>query len=242
MPPAQRARAAKALEAARGAALAVHAAAGLSSGVEREAARLLRAAEGIVRAAVACLASAPDPIPTAATEAEAAAAPRRRRRPRGRRGRTAEEPREEGDAAMPLDAEPGGADDAAMGLEVASAASEASAGSLPDDAWADAVPGRAAPSLAESTPDAVVPPSREAGGTRALTPFAPGDRFRAVRGFLVGAVGLVEEVGDEAVHTIIFRRSVPAAARRMFGIVGEDGTCEWAFPPGDIRLEGDTGG
>ena len=74
------------MDAARGAGLAVHAAAGLSAGVSREATRLLRAAEGLCRAAIASLtvvSLAPDALPHAAD----AGAPQRRRRPRARRHR-----------------------------------------------------------------------------------------------------------------------------------------------------------
>ena len=79
-----------AVEAARAAVLALHAAAGLSMSASREGTRLLRAAEGLCRAAVAVLtAPGPEPPPLTPTVVAPAAAPQRRRRPRGRRGRAA---------------------------------------------------------------------------------------------------------------------------------------------------------
>jgi len=77
-----------ALDAARGAGLAMHAASGLSAGVSREATRLLRAAEGLCRAAVATLAAAASE-PAAPPGAAGAGAPQRRRRPRARRQQAA---------------------------------------------------------------------------------------------------------------------------------------------------------
>ena len=78
-------RRAPALEAARGALMALHAAAGLATGAScQDAVRLLRAAEGLCRAAVATLAATPSPT-TSSSPAGAPAAPRPRRR-RGRRG------------------------------------------------------------------------------------------------------------------------------------------------------------
>ena len=76
-----------ALEAARAASLAVHAAAGLAAPCSRQAVRLLRAAEGLVRSAVAVLSvlPPPQPAPAAAPVAGVVAAPLRRRRPRGKR-------------------------------------------------------------------------------------------------------------------------------------------------------------
>ena len=76
-----------AMEAARGALLAVHAAAGLSAGANLpEATRICRAAEGLLRTAVAAL-SVPPRASASASPAVVppAAAPRRRRRPRARR-------------------------------------------------------------------------------------------------------------------------------------------------------------
>ena len=70
-----------ALEAARGASLAVHSAAGLSLGLGgRDVHRLLRVAEGLVRSAIAVLAVGPRASPVEAS----APAPPRRRRPRQR--------------------------------------------------------------------------------------------------------------------------------------------------------------
>eukprot|EP00974_Lingulodinium_polyedra_P088620 8593849-Lingulodinium_polyedra.AAC.1 len=76
----------RALDAARAAVLAAHAASGLAAAQSREATRLLRSAEGLCRAAAAVLA-APAPAPSAPATAEAAAAPLRRRRPRRRAAR-----------------------------------------------------------------------------------------------------------------------------------------------------------
>ena len=86
---------ASALEAARAAALATHAAAGLALGCNRQAARALRAAEACSRTAVALLSAPPAPTPSARLPEDAAEEPpRRRRRRRGKRGgrrRAAEE-------------------------------------------------------------------------------------------------------------------------------------------------------
>ena len=73
-----------ALDAARGASLAAHSSAGLALPVSREAARLLRTAEGLCRAAAAILRTTSLQLPPAEA---APAAPRPRRRPRGSRGR-----------------------------------------------------------------------------------------------------------------------------------------------------------
>ena len=80
-----------ALEAARGALLSTHAATGLSSGApSAEATRLLRAAEGILRAAVAVLAR-PHVATVAAPPVATPSPPPRRRRPRGRRDKKSAE-------------------------------------------------------------------------------------------------------------------------------------------------------
>ena len=74
-----------ALEASRGAGLAVHSAAGLALTHSRGAARLLRAAEGLCRAAVAILGTTGVSLPTSQPAEAPAARPPRRRRPRGLR-------------------------------------------------------------------------------------------------------------------------------------------------------------
>lgn len=78
--------AAAALEAVRASVLALHAAVGLTLPVSRQAARLVRAAEGLSRSAVAVL-SAPPAVPRAASPsapaADAGGLPRRHRRRRG---------------------------------------------------------------------------------------------------------------------------------------------------------------
>ena len=75
-----------ALEAARAATMSVHAAAGVASSTSRQAARLLRAAEGLCRTASVLLATPlPQPLVSSTPGVDAAAAPRRRRRPRGKR-------------------------------------------------------------------------------------------------------------------------------------------------------------
>ncbi|CAK0893365.1 unnamed protein product [Prorocentrum cordatum] len=85
-------------EAARGALLAAHAAAGLAAGHSPAGVRLLRAAEGLLRAAVAGLRSpAAEPPPPAPG---AAPAPLRRRRRRGRGGRGGDAAGRAGAAAM----------------------------------------------------------------------------------------------------------------------------------------------
>ena len=72
-----------AVDAARGSLIAIHAAAGLSGAQSREATRLLRAAEGLVRAAVAVMAAPVSPVQPPAAAPQPAAP--RRRRPRKRR-------------------------------------------------------------------------------------------------------------------------------------------------------------
>ena len=72
-----------ALESCRGAVLAIHAAAGLSLACSREAARLMRVAEGLGRTAISLMAASECPPIAAALEAKEA--PRKPRRPRGRR-------------------------------------------------------------------------------------------------------------------------------------------------------------
>ena len=129
-----------ALEASRGALMAAHAAGGLAASHSREGVRLLRAAEGLLRAAVAVLSSPmAAPAPEPAKESEA---PRRRRRPRGR-GKAG--------AAVPPVGELGGGGGAAERPMVGLAAtSEAPAGEASggrhdamseedpfDDSWAD---------------------------------------------------------------------------------------------------------
>ncbi|CAK0821616.1 unnamed protein product [Prorocentrum cordatum] len=125
---AQGARAARAmLEAARGAVLATHAAAGLAGG-QREAVRLIRAAEGLLRTAVAVLATPRAPAPPQPAADAPPAAPRRRRRPRGRGARA-------GDGSKTETVE--------EGLMVDDAAEGAAASAEPmmlDDAWADELP------------------------------------------------------------------------------------------------------
>eukprot|EP00959_Pyramimonas_sp_CCMP1952_P359960 7537068-Pyramimonas_sp.AAC.1 len=72
-----------ALEASRGALLAVHAAAGLAAASgRRPAARLVRAAEGLLRTAIAQLGAPPANLEPAADAGPTTA--QRRRRPRGR--------------------------------------------------------------------------------------------------------------------------------------------------------------
>ena len=82
------------VEAARGALLTTHAAAGLSGG-SCEARRLLHAAEGLCRAAVAVLSRSPAPPPTATSPVppvqEQEAAPARRKRSRKPKKKQAEE-------------------------------------------------------------------------------------------------------------------------------------------------------
>ena len=73
-----------ALEATRGATLAVHAAAGLARPCQH-AARLLRAAEGLCRTATAILLPTPEAQSSPYTDPAVSSAPRRRRRPRGQR-------------------------------------------------------------------------------------------------------------------------------------------------------------
>ena len=72
-----------AADAARGSLIAIHAAAGLSGVHSREATRLLRAAEGLVRTAVAIMGAPVSPVQPPAAAPQPAAP--RRRRPRKRR-------------------------------------------------------------------------------------------------------------------------------------------------------------
>jgi len=105
-----------ALEAARGALLSTHAATGLSSGApSAEATRLLRAAEGILRAAVAVLAR-PHVATVAAPPVATPSPPPRRRRPRGRRNKKSVV--EQVPAQVPAEVlnEEEQADDVAMGV------------------------------------------------------------------------------------------------------------------------------
>ena len=74
-----------AVAASRGAVLALHSSAGLAGGSSREACRLLRAAEGLCRAAVATLEAAARPRSPAPPPAADSEAPRRSGRPRGSR-------------------------------------------------------------------------------------------------------------------------------------------------------------
>ena len=90
-----------ALEAARGALLALHASSGLSVGASREATHLLRAAEGLARAAIAVLHKEETAPATVISDGQPQASPRRRRRPRGRGDRSASvqmEPSTRGDS------------------------------------------------------------------------------------------------------------------------------------------------
>lgn len=86
-----RRRWAASLEATRAAALAIHSAAGFMIDVDRPAARLLRAAEGLCRSAVALVKEPPVPAPPSQSPSPnlQAALPARRRR-RGKRGKTAQ--------------------------------------------------------------------------------------------------------------------------------------------------------
>ncbi|CAK0813050.1 unnamed protein product [Prorocentrum cordatum] len=94
------ARAAAPLEAARGALMAAHAAAGLAvADGRRSAARFLRATEGLLRTAVAEL-HVPPGAPSPAGATASAEATRRRRRPHGRGGAGAGVAQEQPDALM----------------------------------------------------------------------------------------------------------------------------------------------
>ncbi|CAK0857201.1 unnamed protein product [Prorocentrum cordatum] len=157
------ARAAAPLEASRGALMAVHAAAGLAAaGGMRDSARLLRAAEGLVRTAVAELVG--QPTPPAEVGAGPQAVPPRRRRPRGRGGRmevdsrfqlqdvVEEKPPGGGAAATAAVGVGAPADGGVVGA--AAAAAEAMVqedmklpSDVDDDEWADEVPPRRTPHI-----------------------------------------------------------------------------------------------
>ncbi|CAK0833617.1 unnamed protein product [Prorocentrum cordatum] len=144
MPGAKDARTANALEASRGAVLAVHAAAGLATaGGLRSAARLLRAAEGLLRTAVAELGT-----PPASPAVDHGGPPKvpRRRRPRGRGGLkeadeqyekmdVVEEKSQEEEVAIVAEMDGGAAAGAAAAQGAVDVAME-----LPPDDWADALP------------------------------------------------------------------------------------------------------
>ncbi|CAK0835836.1 unnamed protein product [Prorocentrum cordatum] len=136
MPAAMGARTA-ALEVARGALLAAHSVAGLTTGCPdlRESLRMIRAAEGMLRAAVAMLVR-PSSALAVAPQARPAAAPRRRRRrPRGRGGKTGEAANDKhGDAVKGMELETGADRDADAG------AAAPPAPLLEDDARADELP------------------------------------------------------------------------------------------------------
>ena len=128
--------------------MAVHAAAGLAAGGPREAARLLQAAEGLLRSAVALLAAPPHPDAPAAAEGPPTA-PRRRRRPRGR-GCVAGKGRD--DEEMQVEEEEGATVSEAVAIAAAGAEAAGRAAAttteLPPDEWADHLPvvqGRARP-------------------------------------------------------------------------------------------------
>ena len=65
--------------------MALHAAAGLAAGPSREAHRLLRSAEGLVRTAIVLLRATTSPAPASPPTASATSA-KRRARPRGKKG------------------------------------------------------------------------------------------------------------------------------------------------------------
>ncbi|CAK0879362.1 unnamed protein product [Prorocentrum cordatum] len=217
MPPTQRARAAAPLEAARGALLAAHAAAGLAGGAEfREAARLLRAAEGLIRSAVAVLAAPPPPEPAAAPPV---ARPRRRPRRRGRGG-----------ARGPA----GGSDDAMEAKEDAAAAAAVAGGPaapsspLLDDSWADALPPRqAAAPVAPGggrPPGAARSPLEIAAATKALAlrlGVAPG----SLPGLFTEAEARASELSDDE-RDLLYR--VAALFEENSGAGGGGSACAQA--------------
>lgn len=99
---------AAALEALRASTLAVHAAVGLTLPASRQAARLARTAEGLLRTAVSLLTAAPpEPRAVPAPAASAASGPASRRRPRRSRAKRNEEMKcddvtaDDADAPMP---------------------------------------------------------------------------------------------------------------------------------------------
>ena len=144
-----------ALEAARGASLAAHAAAGLAAcATEREATRLLRAAEGLCRAATALLVQRPA-APPAPQPAAATAAPRRRRRARrGRPGTAAGSADQDGAVNKPEenDALLEEADTrAGRALALTRGKRRTPGAASLDDYWADNAGGRAGGGAAGST-------------------------------------------------------------------------------------------
>ena len=111
------------LEAARGAILATHAASGLSVGGPREATRLLRAAEGLLRTSVALLSSSA-PATTPATSpgglTDAPARSGKRRRPRRKKQRSGEESEKEKTAKKGEQSTGAGRDDPGSGVAMGS--------------------------------------------------------------------------------------------------------------------------
>ncbi|CAK0797485.1 unnamed protein product [Prorocentrum cordatum] len=207
----------RAEEAARGALLAAHAAAGLAAEHSRDGVRLLRAAEGLLRAAVAGLrspaAEPPAPVPGAA------AAPARRRRRRGRGGRGggaagpgdgADEDRAGGGEAVGdhvmEDATGGGRrqrrrrrpQPAPVGLPLADVAAGPAAG---QDAFEDELNDEWADGLT------VLPGRRGPGRPPAL---APDVRARLCRGPLAGFEVTVVAVGERSA-SVRFDTDDPAA-------------------------------
>jgi len=146
-----------AAEAARTACMATHAAAGLAVGQSKTAGRLLRAAEGLLRSAVAVLTDTPAPIPAAATPgaSSTAATSKRRPRPRARRKKATEA----GDQThmQTDDVQAGrpsnnggvqGGTDGGVGIESSSAAAAAAAACGGDDEMCSAAPlARTSPKL-----------------------------------------------------------------------------------------------
>ncbi|CAK0793889.1 unnamed protein product [Prorocentrum cordatum] len=236
MPPTADARAAAPLEAARGAVLAVHAAAGLASSAElREVARIVRAAEGLFRTAVALLARPTPPAPAAAPSAKPAAAPRRRRRPRGRGGSA--RMAVDGEQAVVPDGVDGGGGAQATG---ASRAAEVDSPMLEeDDSWADALVRGSPPSSTGGRKgkgkSATLATEVQPGGAAAaaILAAAEGDRVRLPDGqegtlYCAGLGGPIE--AEDGQVLVLFTKGRKAMCRMvdLDGLVLAPG----APPPG----------
>ena len=214
-----------AVEASRGALLAAHAACGLAAGHFREGVRLLRAAEGLLRAAVAAL-SAPEVAPAPAP-AGGSAAPRRRRRRRGRGGK--------GGASAPL----GAPDARGGGLAHAAAVEAVESGGMAigessdefNDAWADALPPRQ------------TGPGKGKDKSMGTPTTSPDVRVRLIRGPLEGLEAVVASVGDSTAQIRLLddkgvQAGIPGAAGSggrwwPWGTVGRLAAlrCRAAAPP-----------
>ena len=214
------------VEAVRAATLTVHAAAGLVRHGDQQAVRLLRASEGLCRAALAVLlqpAAAPSPRPPTATKDDDA--PRnvmrgRRRRPRGKRGRGTQKDDEKVEDDDGRGAKEDAAAVAASGpppeLEAASEPREAGLPPELDDAWAD----QAARAVAQEPAPAVDRNDRAfARGSRVLVANSAleAGRYAHLEELGVGVVADLRPADNPTFARVEFQESseVPAAVHTV---------------------------